>query len=222
MNKKEGFDMLTYWGGSDAAVVVIHEIYGLNQHIKGFCKKLYGQGTDVFAPDLLNRHMPFSYREEEAAHRYFIHCVGFERATEQVKGLLYRIRSRYKKVFIVGFSVGATVAWLVSRDKLCDAVVGFYGSRIRDHLYVNPVCPVLLFFPDREKSYDVDELIVVLNCKNNVSIMKFNAGHGFADPFSKSYCRESFDRACGEMLALISYPGNLSCQNTESRSQNPE
>lgn len=195
--------MLTYINGSTAAVVVVHEIYGLNDHIKDFCKKLSEQGADVFAPDLLNRGIPFGYGEEDMAYRNFTGCIGFDSAADRVKELLTQIRGRHKRVYLTGFSVGATVAWLCSVEKLCDAVFGFYGSRIRDYIEVVPQCPVLLFFPDREKSFDVDELIGVLTKKDNVRVRKFNAGHGFADPFSKNYCRKSFEKAYKEMTAMI-------------------
>ncbi|WP_318184072.1 dienelactone hydrolase family protein [Metabacillus idriensis] len=67
-----------------------------------------------------------------------------------------------------------------------DGVVAYYGSRIRDYVDVTPNCPVLLFFPQKERSFNVDRLITFLN-KKNVESYKFNGEHGFSDPYSAKY-----------------------------------
>lgn len=183
--------------------MVLHEIYGLNEHIKGFCSKLSGEGFDVFAPDMLGLGRPFTYQEEEAAHRYFTEAAGFEKASRRITGLLHRMRKEYKNLFVAGFSAGATVAWLCGREGRCDAVFAFYGSRIRYYSEVDPACPALLFFPACEKSFDVDDLIRKLSGKNKVRAIKFDASHGFADPFCKNHCPESSERAYREMISAI-------------------
>ncbi|MDI5811330.1 DUF535 family protein, partial [Salmonella enterica subsp. enterica serovar Anatum] len=41
-------------------------------------------------------------------------------------------------------SVGATLAWLSAASGLCDGVVCYYGSRIRQYLHLAPLCPTLV------------------------------------------------------------------------------
>ncbi len=52
--------------------------------------------------------------------------IGFDNALQQIKQILYSIRPHYTKVYVLGYSIGATLAWLCSQTKLCDLVVGFY------------------------------------------------------------------------------------------------
>ncbi|MBP2644240.1 MAG: dienelactone hydrolase [Firmicutes bacterium] len=195
--------MLIHKNNSDTVVIVLHEIYGLNEHIRNVCKKLSKYKYDVIAPDLLNNRMHFSYEQEEFAYNYFMNKIGFESALKQIKQILTSLRSVYKKIYILGYSVGATLAWLCSQTGLCDLVIGYYGSRIRDYLNVKPECPTLLLFPSEEKSFDVEELIISLRIVNNVSVNKLYGNHGFADQFSKNYNRKSALLASKKILLFI-------------------
>jgi dienelactone hydrolase len=122
--------------------------------------------------------------------------IGFDRAFSQVKDVLCKVREDYQTVYVLGYSIGATLAWLGSETGLCDLAIGFYGSRIRDYLLVKPKCPTLLLFPTVEKAFNVEELITDLNKIEHVQVKKITGQHGFADPFSNNYNKQSSSRAC--------------------------
>lgn len=184
-------------------MIILHEIYGINNHIIAVCEKVSKYGIDVIAPDLLNGREPFSNDQEAIAYHYFMGSIGFASAFHQVKKVLHNARANYKNVYVVGYSVGATLAWLCSETGLCDLVMGFYGSRIRDYLAIEPQCPVLLFFPTEEKSFDVDDLILQLSTVENIKIRKLSGQHGFANPFSPSYNKKSSTKACMEIMSFV-------------------
>jgi len=174
---------------ADTVIIVVHEIYGLNAHITGVCDRLAEAKYDVLCPNLLgSRQEPFHYSEEALAYRHFMTEVGFAAAQEEVEALARSVQGRYRYCFIVGYSIGATIAWLCSgKADLFSGVVGVYGSRIRAYTAVEPQCPVLLYFPRAEESFDVAELILALSGKRNVNLNKADALHGFADPWSAKY-----------------------------------
>lgn len=189
--------MLTYHNDSDTVVVVLHEIYGVNQHMKNVCDQLSKTGYDVVCPDLLGGDEPYSYEQEEIAYKNFMN-VGFMRVVDIVRPTLRHLRSTYRTVNVVGYSVGATVAWVCGAEPgLVDAFVAYYGSRIRDYLDVQPQCPSLLLFPIQETSFNVDDVIAKLREKINVSVHKYDGLHGFADPQNHNYSectsRQAFD-----------------------------
>lgn len=188
--------MLTYNNNSSTVIIVLHEIYGINSHIVSVCDKLAKHGFDVIAPNLLNQAKPFAYSEEAAAYNNFKDNIGFEQACAQTKELLTKTRDNYKKVYILGFSAGATIAWLCSETSKCDLVLGFYGSRIRDYLTIKPLCPVLLLFPSTEPAFDVDSLLRRLAQIENVEVAKIDGQHGFADLFSPHYDKIAAAQAC--------------------------
>ena len=185
--------MRTLLSNSDSVIIVLHEIYGINQHINKVCEYYETAGFDIICPNLLNLNESFDYTLEEEAYKYFIQNIGFELASQRVKSLVEQVRPKYKQVFILGFSIGATIAWLCSNSDIkCDGIIGYYGSRISDYPYITPKCKTLLIFASREKSFKVNDLICNLNKKTNVSAHIIYGNHGFSDPFSKDYCDKSF------------------------------
>jgi dienelactone hydrolase len=195
--------MLQIQSNSDTVILVLHEIYGINSHINGICNMLADGKYDVLCPNLLLPNQTFSPGEEAAAYSSFMENIGFNAAQQQIEKLSLEIQKDYKYRFILGFSIGATLAWLCSqRAGLYSGAVGFYGSRIRDYKNVMPKCPVLLFFPRREESFDVNHLIHELSGKDNTSIVQVNALHGFTNPLSGTYCPETSNEAITQAIAF--------------------
>ncbi|WP_413306246.1 dienelactone hydrolase family protein [Bacillus sp. 1P10SD] len=194
--------MIQILNKSDRVVVVIHEIYGINQHMESICKKLSSQDFDVFCPNLLEREQPFDYSEEKVAYQNFMENVGFSNAVQKIKDILLTIKNEYQKRYVIGFSVGATVAWLCSEEDYLDGIIGYYGSRIRNYKEVVPLSPTILFFPQEEQSFVVDELISILD-NRNVEIHKFKGKHGFSDPYSLNFNEKSAQEALNKMITFI-------------------
>lgn len=63
--------MFTLLSKNENAVIVLHEIYGFNNHIKQTCKELHNSGLDVYCPNFLNREEPFKYDQHSQAIRLF-------------------------------------------------------------------------------------------------------------------------------------------------------
>lgn len=95
---------------SDTLIIVIHEIYGINHHMQSFCKLISKEGFDVICPNLLERDITFDYSQEEVAYHDFMESIGFSQAQHKIQDILSDAKGEYQKVFIIGFSVGATVA----------------------------------------------------------------------------------------------------------------
>lgn len=163
--------------------------------MRHICKLLLERDFDVICPNLLQRETPFEYGQDEIAYRNFTRNIGFVKAWQRKK-------SKYKKVYIVGFSVGATVAWLCSEEAGVDGIVGYYGSRIRNFVEIEPLCPTILFFPEREKTFNVDKLISILE-KKHIEVHKFDGQHGFCDPFALTYHEKSALHSFGKMVEFL-------------------
>lgn len=179
----------------DSVIIVLHEIYGINKHIEMVCRKFSMNGYDVICPNLISLSEPFDYDQKEEAYEHFVNDIGFDSAAQQVKQLIIQAKKQYKHIYMLGYSIGATIAWLCSgEENMCDGIIGYYGSRIRDYMSITPKCPVLLIFPTEEKSFKVQEIVDSLK-KRNIDVYMLKGKHGFSDPFSKNYCAESFEKA---------------------------
>ncbi|MDN4074088.1 dienelactone hydrolase family protein [Fictibacillus terranigra] len=60
--------MLIIQNQTDILIIVVHEIYGLNQHMIEVCECFSQQEFDVISPNLLGRETPFHYSEENLAY----------------------------------------------------------------------------------------------------------------------------------------------------------
>lgn len=191
--------MMRILNNSDSVIIVVHEIYGVNEHMRSICQSF--SDFDVICPNLLEG-APFDYSEEAVAYCNFVDHIGFTNASNKIKNLLFELKDQYKKVYLIGFSIGATIAWLCSEEEYVDGIVGYYGSRIRNYVDISPTCPTLLFFPQEEQAFNVDELIAKLD-KKQIEIHKFNGVHGFSDPYSPNYHVESAQQAFSKVMDFI-------------------
>jgi len=182
---------------SNKAILLIHEIYGVNDHMKLMKEKLSKLGADIICPNLLSRDISYSYEEEAIAYQNFVQNIGIDEGSKQITNMLIQLKQEYEEVGVIGFSVGATISWLCSENNLCNFVIGCYGSRIRDYVNRSPVCPTLLIFPTKEEAFDVDYLINSLKKKREplLEVKKFHGFHGFMNPFSQTFNKESADQA---------------------------
>lgn len=192
------------------AIILIHEIYGINDHMSSIINHFKRGGFDVYCPNLLNTAISFDYLSEKRAYKYFMNEVGFDRALKSVITLAKELKKFYENIFVLGFSVGATVAWLCSNyGQLINGVVGFYGSRIRDYLNLTPKCKSLLFFPTIETSYDPKEIIEILAKKDNIQAISIKGKHGFTDQNSNYFDSTARDFCFNQTYEFIMINSNI-------------
>lgn len=170
--------------GAEDAVILLHEIYGVNGHMRDTAVWLAAQGLAVYCPDLLG--VAYGYDREAVAYEHYMR-MGFAAAAEEAAVRAGRIAGRHRRIYLVGYSAGATVAWLLSGREGFAGAVGYYGSRIRDCSDLVPACPVLLFFPHREEVFSVPALAEKLAVKDGVRVRVLPGRHGFADRRSPRY-----------------------------------
>ena len=198
--------MVAYVGGNRTAIIVLHEIYGINNFMMDICQQYHAEGYDVYCPDLFHAEKAFPYAKAEEAYHTFMDTVGFD-AYREINKLASGLKAAYSKVMIIGLSVGATIAWRCSEQILYDGIICCYGSRIRDYLTVTPRCPVLLVFAKYD-SFDVAVNRIPLESKFNTAIEIVEASHGFVDPYSQSYSHPAAERFNQLRKAFLTHCAN--------------
>ncbi|KOO48453.1 dienelactone hydrolase family protein [Viridibacillus arvi] len=182
-------------------IILLHEIYGVNDHME-YYKAIFNEaGFDVMVPNLLDRK-PFNYSEEVEAYTYFMKEVGFEKAQLIVDQIINEQKQVYENIYIVGFSIGATLAWLCS-EKSVSAVFAFYGSRIRQYLHISPKVPTVVYFVEKEKSFNPQIILEQLQQKNQVYTHLVNKSHGYMNPFDKKFDKLAADETTNEIVRWI-------------------
>lgn len=171
-------------------VFMLHEIYGVNDFMKEQTINFSDDKTVIECVALYPEGKVFSYKQEEEAYAYFTKEVGFDAPLKQLSQQMNAAIAQYEEVVLIGFSVGATLAWRLSTLPL-HRVICVYGSRIRHYLDVQPSCPTLVLLPSHEKSFDVHNLKNVLKHIHFVKTMQFVGEHGFMDERNRAFHLES-------------------------------
>lgn len=176
--------MLEIVENNKSAMIVLHEIYGINRFMEEVCRRYHAKGLDIYCPDLLCGRS-FAYSETQEAYALF--RAGAELTFfHRVRTLLGVLKARYDAVWVMGLSAGATLAWRCCESACCDGIIGCYGSRIRDYTGLTPRCPTLLLFAE-EDSFDVQALTGALEGKDLLTLHTLPARHGFLDPYSACF-----------------------------------
>jgi len=186
-----------------SAVIVLSEIYGITSSVRLSCDALHNRGFDTIAPDYFMLPRTFAATEQKAAHDAFL-SFGFDNAARYVRELVDKVRPHYRKVFLAGFSAGATTAWICAAgEPRCDGIAAIYGSRIRDYTSLKPQIPSLVIFPEKESSFDVNDMCRVISSSPHVSTRIYEGPHGFADKRSVCYHEGSCCRAHDEISSFF-------------------
>lgn len=159
-------------------IIIIHEVYGVTENLRRLATELEKKGCKVILPSLYSDN--YSGNIEEYSYKKYFSEVGFEKAIQSIDRIIEE--NSKDDIVIIGFSIGATLAWMKSADNRVKGVIGFYGSRIRNYLRITPCIPTRLFFC-YEESFDVENLIVELKKKQHTEVTKIPGVHGF---YSKS------------------------------------
>jgi carboxymethylenebutenolidase len=175
-----------------AAVVVIQEIFGVNGHIRGVADDYASQGYWTIAPALFDRVQPdleLGYGPEDRKRGMQVASqVGLEMALKDVQASIEYARHQLgKKVGVLGFCWGGTVAWLAATRLQPDAVVAYYGGQIARHSAEKPSCPVELHFGKLDAHIPMSEIDEIRRHHPGMPIFLYDAGHGFNCDQRESY-----------------------------------
>jgi carboxymethylenebutenolidase len=186
--------------GDGPAVIVLPEIFGINQHIRDVADFYAEEGYVALAPDVFWRvekdvELGYSDTERDKALellgrfdidqgvRDILATVAAARALPEVTGPDGR-----KAVGVVGFCLGGRLAYLTAARGEVDAAVGYYGGGIDKLLDEagNVECPLTLHFgaEDRISQPEViDKIRQAFAGRRDVEVFVYpGAGHAFNRP----------------------------------------
>jgi dienelactone hydrolase len=162
-------------------IIVASDIYGITPELKAFGRGL-GEGVVLLSP-WAGEGCP--YGAESEAHAAFVVTDGLDAYAGRIAAA-----AGSHPVFLVGFSVGATAAWLYAADERChpeSLAVLYYGSRIRNYARSKPRCAVRAVFAEIEASFAPRDLAPSLAADNVVVQVVPGSRHGFMNPHSPGY-----------------------------------
>ncbi len=195
--------------GPFPGVLVIHEIFGLNDNIKDIAERFANEGYVALAIDLFGernraicifnvlRSQLFSplengnIRELKSALTYLGEQPGVDGA----------------RVGAIGYCMGGglAIAWACTDNRL-QAIAPYYGANPRPLEAVKRSCPVVGSYPGKDFTTEAGHKLDVELTKNNIvhDIKIYpNAMHSFFNDTIKSYNAEAAQDSWGRVLTFF-------------------
>lgn len=169
-------------GTPRGGVVVLQEIFGVNEHIRAVADKFAGEGYAAIAPALFDRvekNVEFGYTEEDTAKGRAIRGkLGFDLPMLDIKAAIEALRPS-GRVGVVGYCWGGSLAWVSAARLDADCAVAYYGAQIKDFVAEKPRCPVILHFGEKDSLIPGEAVAIIRKAHPAVPIFTYAAGHGF-------------------------------------------
>jgi carboxymethylenebutenolidase len=196
----DGFSMETYRvapqsGGSAPTVIILHEIFGVNEAMRELAYALARDGFEVLVPDLFWRVEPrlsLDYVEPDRSRAgKIMREFDTEQGLADIGRLIAWLRQpphTNRRLAAMGFCIGGKLATLLGARGTIDCGVSFYGVQLDD--YVDEVAQakarLLLHFGERDAQISVDlvhriEAAAARNPKVEIHLHS-GAQHGFYNP----------------------------------------
>jgi len=167
------------------SVIIVTDIYGVTDALNTLKEALCTDAVNVIVLDPYGGLVK-NFADEKMAYQAFTQECGHQQYVTRVLDTLKELRG---KAVVIGFSAGASAAWKAvdQLESNVRHVIGFYPSQIRNHLDVQPICPVTLVFPSFEQHFDVESCIAQVAKLEQVQCIKSEYLHGFMNPLSVNF-----------------------------------
>jgi len=202
---------------SAPAIVVIQEIFGVNEVMRNIADDLARKGFVAIVPDLFWRIEPgvqLTDKSEAEWKRAFelFNAFDVDKGIADIAATIDQIRSSAGvngKVGCVGYCLGGLLAYLTATRTDVDASVGYYGVGLDKHLAaaVDVRHPLLLhiaeldgFCPPAAR----DQIVATLTGQPNVELMIYpGCDHAFARIGGEHYAADAAAQANSATLELF-------------------
>lgn len=198
----DGHTLSAYVAGPDSAtkgLVVIQEIFGLNHHIRDMADRFAAQGYAVCAPALFDRAEPgveLGYTQEDIAKgRNYRMKLTDPQVVADIEAAANHLSG--KKLGIVGYCFGGTVAWWgATRTRKFAAASCWYGGGIPGTKDEKPNCPVQMHFGEKDASIPMTDVDAVRAAQPKAEIYVYaGAQHGFGCDQRASFSKQDYEQA---------------------------
>lgn len=203
-------------GPPRGAVVVIQEIFGVNEGVRGKCAWLAREGYLAIAPDLFWRQEPgveLTDKTEGEWKRAFALMNGFDQGlgVADIQRTIDHARSveGQAKVGAVGYCLGGLLAYLAACKTSADAAVGYYGVSIDQKLgdAADLSTPLMLHIAGKDQFVPKaaqDAVIAGLGAKPNVTLHSYaEQDHAFTRVGGAHYDAHAAELADARTVAFF-------------------
>lgn len=158
--------------GRRPAIVLVHDMFGLNASIRDIADEFSGRGHAVLVPNMFWRAaIPQALPYDEGQHPVAwerLKSLDLDKAAADVGTAVRWLRAQpfsSGKVAVIGFCGGGRIAFLAAARAGADAAVALYGLHIAQHLDELPkvTCPLQIHYGLQDQHIPKQEIDTVSN-----------------------------------------------------------
>ena len=170
-------------GPRKGGVIVVQEIFGIDQYVRADVERWAERGYEVLAPYMYDRVAPnFEVTHEDMQTAIAtVSKAKPEDAMADVQACIDYLKPG-GPVFIVGYCYGGTIVWnAVGRLNGLSAGSSYYGGGVAAATDLKPKCPVICHFGRKDGYIPADDVKAKLaSAQPEVAVHIYeNSGHGF-------------------------------------------
>ncbi|MBL8342086.1 MAG: dienelactone hydrolase family protein [Rubrivivax sp.] len=201
-------------------LLVLQEIFGVNEHIRAVADQYALDGLVVLAPDLFWRQAPrveLGYQADDITRgRTLMQAYTAEQAIADLGVAARALRGRAEvgggRVGAVGYCMGGRMAWFAAATAGVEAAVAYYGGGIHNHLQHAATlgCPLQFHYAGHDDNIPPEAVAAVREAAHQAvgaaraEVFVYpEAHHGFNCWARGSYHAPSAALAHGRALAFL-------------------
>ena len=202
--------------GSGPGLVLLQEIFGINDNMRYLANRFAEEGYVVAVPDLFWRQEPgvsLSYSEADFKRAMALGGgLDTDKAIDDIAATIVALRASKEctgDVGVIGYCLGGRLAVLTAARTDVAAAVGYYGVGIELHAdeLAKVLCPLLLHFGETD-SHVPPEAVAAIQAaflgRDDVAIHVYpGAGHGFSAESRPAYDKPSAWMAHSRTMGLL-------------------
>ncbi|WP_442782188.1 dienelactone hydrolase family protein [Collimonas fungivorans] len=203
--------------GKGPGIVLLQEIFGVNEHIRSVAEQYAADGYVVLVPDLFWRsgaHIELIY--DEAGWKRAVELMqatDFAKAQSDIALTVAALKARPEldgKLAVIGYCFGGMLAYNTAANGLVDAAIAYYGGGIQNQLQragdIN--VPLLMHFGGADSHIPmaaVQSIAERFEDNDEVEVHIYpGAEHGFNCSHRASYNQRAAAEAHGNSLTFLS------------------
>jgi carboxymethylenebutenolidase len=190
--------------GSKGGLVILQEIFGVTDQLKGVVRSYARAGYDTIIPAIYDRIAPGTvvpFAEAERG-REMAYGMVMDKVMFDIGAAVERVQSS-RGVSVLGFCWGGGVIVRAAVELNLRGAIAFYGTRLPTYLTLKPKCALLFHFGKTDPNSTPEIIEQVLKAFPAAESFIYEAGHAFANDVRPAYNEAATKTAVARTLEFL-------------------
>jgi len=191
-------------GAGKGGLVILQEIFGLTDQLKGVVRAYAQDGYDTIFPCVYDRVapgtvVPFS---EPDRGRDLAYGLPLDKVMLDIAAAADRVRGPHG-VSVLGFCWGGGVVIRAAAELKLRGAIAFYGTRLATYFDQMPQCPLLFHFGATDPNSTPEIIAALRKAFPDAETHVYEAGHAFANEVRPAYVAAAASLARSRTLDFL-------------------